>query len=122
MSDIYSILSSSYSSVPLNSPTKAVYKNVDPKAYEGSWSGTYNNGQKFQFSISEVNGFRARVKYQSGGSTQYQQVLISNDSFRVGDSKFALTSKPGVALAKMVITSPVDGSTTLVQGNAKQGT
>jgi hypothetical protein len=120
MSDIYSILSSSYSSAPLNSPTKAVYKNVDPKAYEGNWSGTFNNGQKFQFSISEVNGFRARVKYQSGGSTQYQQVLISSDSFRIGDSKFQLSSKPGVALAKMVITSPVDGSTTLVQGNATQ--
>lgn len=120
MSDIYSILSSSYSSAALNSPTKAVYKNVDPKAYEGTWSGTYNNNQKFQFSISEVNGFRARVKYQSGGTTQYQQVLISNDLFRVGDSKFILSSKPGVATAKSVITSPVDGSTTLIQGNAHQ--
>src|ERR1700760_2948753 len=102
MADVFSILSSSYSSVPLSSPTKAVYKNVDPSAYEGSWSGTFNNGQKFQFSISQVNGFRAHVKFQSGGTTKYQQVLISNDSFRIGDSKFQLSSRPGVAMAKTV--------------------
>jgi hypothetical protein len=47
VANIYSILSSSYSSAALNSPTKATYKNVDPKAYEGSWTCTYNNGQKF---------------------------------------------------------------------------
>jgi len=120
MSDIYSILSSGYASASLNSPTKAVYKNVDPKAYEGTWSGTYNNNQKFQFSISQVDGFRARVKYQSGSTTQYQQVLISNDSFRIGDTKFILSNQPGVAQARTVITSPVDGSTTLLQGNAQQ--
>src|SRR5258708_37916484 len=120
MANIYSILSSSYSSATLNSPTRAVYKNVDPKRYEGSWSGTFNNNQKFQFTISEVNGFHARVKYQSGGTALYQQVLISNNSFRIGDSKFFLSSKPGQALAKTVITSPVDGSTTLLQGHAQQ--
>ena len=120
MANIYSILANSYSSAALNSPTKASYKNVDPKAYEGSWSGTYNNNQKFEFSISEVNGFRARVKYQSGSTTLYQQVLISNGSFRIGDSKFFLSSRPGAAMAKSVITSPVDGSTTLLQGHAQQ--
>ena len=120
MSNIYGILSSSYSSVPLNSPTKAVYKNVDPKVYEGTWSGTFNKGQRFEFLISDVNGFRARVKYHSGATTPYQQVLISNDSFRIGDSKFFMSNKAGLALAKTVVTSPVDGSTTLLQGNAKQ--
>jgi len=84
MSDIYSILSSSYSTATLNSPTRAVYTKVDPKAYEGAWTGTYNNNQKFEFSISNVNGFRARVKYQSGSTTLYQDVLISNASFRIG--------------------------------------
>jgi hypothetical protein len=122
MSDIYSILSTSYATATLNSPTKAVYKNVDPKAYEGTWSGTYDNNTKFQFSISQVSGFRARVKYQSGSTTLYQQVLISNGSFRIGDTKFILSNKPGVAQARSVITSPVDGSTTLLQGSATQTT
>jgi len=120
MADIYSILSSSYSSVNLNSPTKAVYKNVEPKSYEGTWSGTFNNGQKFEFLISDVNGFRARVKFKSGATTAYQQVLISNDSFRIGDSKFLLSNKPGLAMAKTVITDAATGSTTLLQGYAHQ--
>jgi hypothetical protein len=61
------------------------------------------------------------VKYQSGASTLHQEVLISNaSSFRIGDSKFLLTKRAGVAQAKTVITNPVDGSTTLLQGYAKQ--
>ncbi len=122
MSDIYSIISSGYYAASLASPTRATYKNVDPKAYEGTWKGTYNNNQKFEFSISDVNGFRARVKYHSGSTTLYQQVLISNGSFRIGDSKFFLSSRPGIAQAKSVITSPVDGSTTLLTGYAMQNT
>ena len=120
MANLYSILSSSYSSASLNSPNKAVYKKVDPDAYEGTWSGTFNNGQKFQFLISDVNGFRAQVKFKSGATTAYQQVLISNNSFRVGDSKFLLSNKPGFALAKTVITDAATGSTTLLQGYAQQ--
>jgi hypothetical protein len=121
MADVFSILSSSYSSASLNSPNKAVYKNVDPDAYKGTWSGTFNNGQKFEFLISDVNGFRARVRFKSGGTTAFQQVLISNDSFRVGDSKFQLSSKPGLAMAKSVVTDAATGSTTLLQGYAQQG-
>ena len=122
MSDIYSILSSGYASVNLTTPTKATYTNVDPQAWTGTWDGTFNNNQKFQFTISQVSGFRARVKYQSGSTTLYQQVLISNGSFRIGDTKFTMGDKPGQASAKTVITSPVDGSTTLYQGNATQDT
>lgn len=120
MANIYSILSSSYSSAMLNSPTKAVYKNVDPKAYEGTWSGTFNNGQKFKFLISDVNGFRAQVKFESGATTAFQQVLISNSSFRIGDSKFLLSNKAGLAMAKTVVTDPATGSTKLYQGYAQQ--
>jgi hypothetical protein len=99
---------------------QAVYKNVEPKTYEGSWTGTFNNCQKFEFQISDVNGFRARVKYKSGATTSYQQVLISNDSFRSGDSKFLISNKAGLAVAKTVITDAATGSTTLLQGYAHQ--
>ncbi len=90
MSDILSVLQSAYASAPLT-PTNTKYTPVDPKSYQGSWSGTYSNNQKFELTISDVNGFRAQVKYQSGSTVQYQQVLIGNSSFRIGDTKFVLT-------------------------------
>ncbi len=45
-----------------------------------------------------MSGFRARVKYQSGTTTQYQQVLIGNSSFRIGNTKFMLSGS-GKAVA-----------------------
>jgi len=95
------------------------YTPVDPKSYEGSWSGTYSNNQKFEFTISNVNGFRAQVRYQSGGTVQYQQVLIGSSSFRIGTTKFVLTGT-GQAKVGNVVTDPVTGNTSLVQGSATQ--
>lgn len=120
MSDIFSVLGSAYASAPLATPN-VKYTPVDAKNYEGSWSGTYSNGQKFDFQISEVSGFRARVKYQSGTTTQYQQVLIGNSSFRIGNTKFMLSGS-GKAIVGNVITDPVTGNSNLVQGNATQST
>ena len=121
MSDVYTILSNSYKAAAPTGPTLGPYTNVDPKAYEGDWSGTYNNNQKFQLTISQVNGFRARVEYQSGSTKLYQQVLISKNSFRIGDTKFVL-GKPGTATVGTVITNPATGATTLLQGSATQTT
>ena len=121
MSDIYSILANAYKAAAPTSQTMGPYTNVDPTAYEGDWSGTYNNNQTFKISIFQVNGFRASVEYQSGSTRRYQQVLISNNSFRIGDTKFVL-GKPGTAQVGTVITNPVDGSTTLLQGSATQTT
>ena len=95
------------------------YTPVDPKSYEGSWSGTYSNNQKFEFTISNVNGFRAQVRYRSGGTVQYQQVLIGSSSFRIGNTKFVLTGT-GQAKVGNVVTDPVTGNTSLVQGSATQ--
>jgi hypothetical protein len=64
-----------------------------------------------------VNGFRAQVKYQSGTTTQYQQVLIGNSSFRIGDTKFMLTGT-GKADVYNAVTDPVTGNTSLVQAAA----
>ena len=116
MSDIMSVIASGYATTPLT-PTATKYTAVDPKQYEGTWEGTYSNNQKFKISITEVNGFRAQVKYQSGSTTQYQQVLIGNSSFRVGDTKFVLTGK-GQADVYNAVTDPVTGNTSLVQGGA----
>ena len=118
MSNILSTIASAYATQPLT-PTTTKYTNVDPKSYEGTWSGTYSNNQSFKVTISDVNGFRAQVKYQSGATTQYQQVLIGNSSFRIGNTKFMLTGTGQATIANAVI-DPVTGDTSLVQATATQ--
>ena len=118
MSDIMSIIQSAYASAP-TTPTNTKYSPVDPASFQGSWSGTYSNNQTFKLTISEVNGFRAQVKYQSGSTVQYGQVLIGNSSFRIGNTKFVLTGTSQATVANAV-TDPVTGNTSLVQGTATQ--
>jgi hypothetical protein len=120
MSDIFSILQSAYASAPLTPQSSKPYTNVDPKSYQGTWTGTYSNNQKFEFTISQVNGFRAQVKYQNGSTIQYHQVLIRDSSFRIGNTKFSL-SGTGKAQVGTVITDPASGNTTLVKGTAALG-
>ena len=120
MSDIYSILSSAYTATTTTPASNTPYVNVDPTLYQGTWSGTYsNNNQKFELTVSQVNGFRAQVKYQSGTTIQYQSVLIKDNSFRFGDTKFTLTAQ-GTADVRNVTTDPISGNTSLVEGNATQ--
>jgi hypothetical protein len=118
MSDIMSALQNAYATAPL-SPTNTKYTPVDPKSYQGTWTGRYSNNEKFELTVSNVNGFRAQVKYQGGGTTQYQQVLIGNSSFRIGNTKFALTGS-GQATVANAVTDPTTGNTSLVQGSATQ--
>ena len=119
MADIMSILSASYKAAGLSVPSKAAYVAVDPKLYQGTWSGTYPDRKTFKFTVSDVNGFRAQVKYQSGSTVKYQSVLIKDQSFRIGDTKFILT-KAGTAQIKNVITDPATGSTYLDTARATQ--
>jgi hypothetical protein len=119
MSDIMSILQSAYAAAP-TTPANTKYTAVDPTSFQGSWTGTYSNNQKFQLTVSDVSGFRAQVKYQSGSTVQYAQVLIGNgSSFRIGDTKFLLTGS-GQATVANAVTDPVSGNTSLVQGTATQ--
>src|SRR6202045_5180634 len=110
-----SVLSSAYATAPLT-PTTTKYTPVNPKSYQGTWTGTYSNNQKFEFTVSNVNGFRAQVKYSSGGTVQYQQVLIGNSAFRVGNTKFVLTGTGKAQVANAV--TDINGNTSLVKGNA----
>ncbi len=102
MADIMSILSANYKSAGLSVPSKTAYVAVDPQLYLGTWSGTYPDRKTFKFTVSDVTGFRAQVKYQSGSTVKYQSVLIKDNSFRIGDTKFILT-KAGTAQIKNVI-------------------
>src|SRR5216684_6538850 len=112
VADIMSILSANYKTVGLTVPSKTPYVAVDPASFEGTWSGKYANNKSFNITVSNVSGFRAKVKYQSESTVKYQDVLIRDNSFRVGDTKFMLTDA-GKALIKNVVTDPASGSTFL---------
>jgi hypothetical protein len=113
LADIMSILSANYKSVGLVVPSKTPYVAVDPALYQGSWTGKYANNKSFDITVSDVNGFRAQVKYQSDSTVKFQSVLIKDLSFRVGDTKFTLSNKLGTATIKNVVTDPATGSTYL---------
>jgi hypothetical protein len=119
VADIMSILSANYKSAGLSVPSKTPYVAVDPTLYQGNWTGTYANKKSFDLSVSNVTGFRAQVKYQSGSTVKYQSVLIKDKSFRIGDTKFTLT-KTGTAQIKNVVTDPATGSTYLDTATATQ--
>jgi len=121
MADVTSILSASYKSAGLSVPSTAKYVAVDPSLFQGNWTGTYPDKKTFSITVSDVTGFRAQVKYQSGGTVKYQSVLIKDNSFRVGDTKFMLT-KAGSATIKNVVTDPVTGSTYLDTATATLST
>ena len=110
VADIMNLLSTSYANTQTYSAGK--YVNVDPTLYEGKWEGTYSTNQKFSIDVSSVSGFRAKVKYQSGNTIKYQDVLIKDNAFRVGDSKFTLT-RQGYAQVKTVMTDAATGSTSV---------
>jgi hypothetical protein len=118
MGDIMSILSANYKSASLSAPSKTKYVAVDPTLYQGTWSGTYADKKTFKITVTNVNGFRAQVRYESGSTFKYQSVLIKDNSFRVGDTKLTLTklasgTTAATATIKNVVTDPATGSTYL---------
>ncbi len=121
MADIFQTISSNYLAVgAATNYSTSKYVDVDPDLFQGTWSGKYANGTAFSIAVSNVEGFRAKVKYQSGATVKYQDVLIRDNAFRVGDSKFILT-KQGTAQIKTVMTNPANGSSTMETAYAKQG-
>jgi hypothetical protein len=117
MADLWSIISANYKTVGLTVPSKTPYVAVDPNLYEGSWTGKYADQKTFKITVSNVTGFRAKVQYQSGGTNKYQEVLIKDNTFRIGDTKFALAGNDK-ALIKNVVTDPSSGQTYLDQAYA----
>ena len=119
MADVMSLLSASYKSAGHQVPSKSKYVAVDPKLYEGAWTGTYANKHAFKITVSDVDGFRAKVHYVSGSTSKFQDVLIKDSSFRFGDTQFTLM-KAGKAQIKNVVTDPATGSTYLDTAFAAQ--
>ena len=119
MADVLSILSANYKTVGMTVPSKTPYVAVEPKLFEGNWTGKYPDNKTFKITVSNVIGFRAKVHYQSGSTSKYQEVLIKDNAFRVGDTKVTLT-RAGTAQIKNVITDPATGTTLLDTAYATQ--
>jgi hypothetical protein len=117
MADMMAIIAANYKTVGMTVPTKTPYVAVDPALYEGTWTGKYADQKSFKISVSNVTGFRAKVQYQSVGTNKFQEVLIKDNAFRIGDTKFQLAGKK-TALIKNVVTDPATGSTYLDQAYA----
>jgi len=119
VADIWNIIGSNYITAGTANRSHTPYVAVDPALYEGSWSGKYSNNEQFNVQISDVTGFRAKVKYQSGSTVKYQDVLIKDNAFKIGDSKFTLL-RPGRAQVKTVVINPANGATVLNTAYANQ--
>jgi hypothetical protein len=52
------------------------------------------------------------VQYQSAGTNKYSEVLIKDNSFRIGDTKFTLANN-GKAEIRNVVTDAATGQTFL---------
>ena len=121
MADLMSIISANYAALGNSTNySKTPYVAVNAPSYEGTWSGKYANNDKFTIQVSDVIGFRAKVRYQSVGVLKYQDVLIKDGSFKFGDSKFTLT-RDGVAQIKTVKTNASTGGQSLETAYANQG-
>ena len=111
MSDIMSILQSSYSAVAPQSVISPgdKFANVDPTQYQGTWTGKDYKNQPITISITKVSGYRANVTLQSSSGLQFQRALITTKgTFRIGDSQFTLTGN-GVAQINTIVTDPTTG-------------
>ena len=110
MSDIMSILQTSYAAAPqsLISPGDK-FANVDPTQYQGTWTGKDYNNQPVTISITKVSGYRANVTLQSASGLQFQRALITTKgTFRIGNSQFKLTGT-GAAQINTIVTDPTTG-------------
>lgn len=120
MADLLGIISANYVKVGATvNQSNTPYVPVDAPSYEGTWSGKYANNDSFTLQVSNVIGFRAKVRYQSGATVKYQDVLIKDNAFKFGDSKFTLT-KQGTAQLKTVMTNAATGAQSLETAYAKQ--
>jgi hypothetical protein len=110
MTDIMSILQSSYAASPQSLITPgSKFANVDPTKWQGTWTGKDFQNQPFTISITKVDGYRANVTYQSSAGLQFQRAFITTkNTFRIGDSSFTLTGD-GVGQINTIVTDPTTG-------------
>ena len=111
MADIMSILQSSYAASPqsLIAPGSK-FANVDPTKWQGTWTGVDDKNKPVTVTLSKVSGFRANavVNDQAEGQENARVFITTKNTFRIGDSQFALTGS-GQATVTTINTDPTTG-------------
>jgi hypothetical protein len=111
MSDIMSILQSSYTSTSSLFAPGSKFANVDPTQWQGTWTGTDDTKQPVTLSISKVSGFRANVQLTDASDGQQNQraFITTKNTFRIGNSLFQLTGA-GKGTLTTIVTDPTTGN------------
>ena len=110
--NIFSILQSAYQpATQVSIPPGSKFAPVNPTTFQGTWTATDSNGKAVTLTISNVQGYRANVRFQSAdGGLQTGRVYINtNGIFRIGDSQMQLTAA-GKMTINTVITDPTTGN------------
>ena len=111
MADIMSILQSSYAATPqsLIAPGSK-FANVDPTKWQGTWTGVDDKNKPVTVTLNKVSGFRANavVSDQAEGQTNARVFITTKNTFRIGDSQFALTGT-GQGTITTINTDPTTG-------------
>ena len=110
--NIFSILQSAYQPASqVSIPPGSKFANVDPTLYQGTWTAKDSNGKPVTLTISNVQGYRANVRFQTAdGGLQTGRIYINtNGVFRIGDSQMQVTSA-GKMTISTVITDPTTGN------------
>ena len=111
MVDFFSILKSGYAASGPQAlfPLGSKFANVDPKQWEGTWTGTDVKKQPFTVKILNLKGYRATATLQNSAGFQEQRVFITTkNSFRIGDSSFTL-QPDGKGKLVTIVTDPNTG-------------
>jgi len=118
--NIFSILQSSYQpATQVSIPPGSKFAKVDPTLYQGTWTAKDSNGKPVTLTISNIQGYRANVRFQSAdGGLQTGRVYINtNGVFRIGDSQMQVTSA-GKMTINTVITDPTTGNRSMETDHA----
>ncbi|HVX78334.1 MAG TPA: hypothetical protein VHB49_19555 [Bradyrhizobium sp.] len=110
--NIFSILQSAYQpATQVSIPPGSKFANVDPTQWQGTWTAKDSNGKAVTLTISNIQGYRANVRFQTAdGGLQTGRVYINtNGVFRIGDSQMQLTGA-GKMTINTVITDPTTGN------------
>ena len=112
MADIISILSANYKAVG-DVPIKTPYVPVDPALYRGHLERHLRQQQDRSRSRFRTSGLSRQGAVPERRHLKYQDVLIKDDSFRVGDTKFMLTADGGSGASQERRHRSSDGATFL---------
>jgi hypothetical protein len=110
ITSLFSALQANYAATPqVSLPPGSKFANVNAAEWKGTWTATDSTGKPVTLTVSNINGYRATVRFQSpSGGLQTGRVLINtNGVFRIGNSQIQL-----VSAGKLTISTVITDATT----------